>query len=167
MLLHRLCQYQRQLIAIMLLRWKAQLAIVILVLLPRLLLLLHSECNELHVVASCWVENEFTLRQITCVCPLSNQICSQPASQFPSSLRLLPDLVIFLARRTLRIRNIFFVQVIHSCRPGYSSSSSLLLRAVDPWQRAEIKFDSKLTVWGWHTANLLANLICRRRRCGK
>lgn len=90
------------------------------------------------------------------------------ASQPESSLVSFPDLVIFLARRTLRIRNIiFFVQVIHSCRPGYSSSStsSSLLRAVDPWQRAEIKFDSKLTVWGWHTANLLANLICRSRRC--
>lgn len=37
-----------------------------------------------------------------------------------STLVSFPDLVIFLARRTLRIRNtIFFVQVIHSCRPGY------------------------------------------------
>lgn len=75
-------------------------------------------------------------------CPIKFA-ASQPASSLVPSA---PDLVIFLARRTLRIRNIFFVQVIHSCRPGYSSSSSLLLRAVDPWQRAEIKFDSKLTV---------------------
>lgn len=163
-MLLRLCQYQRQPIVIMLLRWKAQLAIVILVFVVVVVVAL-SECNELHVVASCWVENEFTLKQITCVCPLSNQICSH---HIPSLLRtqLFSWHVVHCVYAECDEEYfLFFAPLLWlpKQQAGYALFGARLFIIIVELTLGDVPKSNLIQNWQSEadTTNLLANLICR------